>query len=66
MHNMLMKMPNTGKFLHLFPSLLGSRNKMASVNCGLIPDKLSEPARHTEQSYYLLSTPKRWQYPSHL
>ena len=36
-----------GKFLRLFPSLLGPRSKMAAVNCSLIPDRPSEPARLT-------------------
>ena len=48
MHNMLMKMPNMGNsFVYfLFPSsLLGPRSKTAAVNCGLIQDRLSEPAR---------------------
>ena len=44
MHNMSSENAEHGKFLRLFPSLLGPRSKMAAVNCGLIQDRPSEPA----------------------
>ena len=36
-----------GKFLRLFPSLLGPRSKIAAVNCDLIQDRPSEPASYS-------------------
>ena len=46
MHNMFDENAKHGKFLRLFPSLLGSRSQLV-LNGGhqLIPDKSSEPVR---------------------
>ena len=48
MHNMFDENAEHGKFLHLFPSLLGCSSQIilnGDVNCCLIPDRQNEPAQ---------------------
>ena len=45
MHNMLTKMQNVGNFLVYFRHSLFPGQGVVGVNCGLIPDRPSKPAR---------------------